>query len=1067
MKATGIFFFIIWFSCSVCNSQSWIKADNLRIKCLNECKFDSALFNAEEVAALVRGSMGENTIQYADALNNLAVSHFFLGNFSKAKYYTLKEADLRETLNATDNPNYVHALENAAIICIKSGNYEEALSWIKKTEKHAIKTFGYASPEYANILTSYAGVYNDMGSSANDLVFLKQAYDYYAKAENIYVKNGEKSKQPLIVNISNQASYNNNIGNSPLAESLFLKVISLCETEYGHSNPYYASALNNLAVFYFKGGNYKQAERFLFEAVEIYRKSAKAGSIEASICINNLGAMYQEVGNYKTAAMLLTEAKQIMENNDQNQNPAFAIVLNNLASASLAKEYYANPENKNKDELVSCGKTLLKADSIFEMNCQMPHPDGNAIMNNISVWYKMIGDTTKSIQIMYDQAYQAHLSLRVISMINKMNWSGQIPKQENQDAHSILEPSLISIKVNLLNNMVDERTLEWNSKNQLASTRFLINLAVGKATNIKKALGPYHPGYATMLKSLIPLYKSIGSYRTEEEMTLEYMNVISHNTLQDFSFLSESEKELYYQTRLPEWHAFIAYALDRKAKNPLITRYAYNFILQNKGLMLKSSTAMRLAIKNSNDSLLLRKYDAWISLQKEISVLYSTPVEMRTKDVTLLESQANVLEKSLVQSSQMFGDYRKGLQISWTDVRDSLKRDEAAIEFTDFKIGEKDGGFADIYCALIVKPGSQYPEMLKLFDEKDLAAILGKNEENNISYINRVYGTRDNPDSRLYRLIWQPMEEYLQGVKKVYMSPSGLLFKVSFPAISNGKNVYLCDKYQIQIKGNTGNTVSQNVFSNGNNLSAMVFGGIEYGADNKGTQIWNYLSGSKDEGDAVSDILTKENVKVQYLTEGKATETYLKRNVQNYDILHVATHGFFFPDPNEMKFKEKEEVFESATVDYRGGMRGFGVSSFVNNQNPLMRSGLVFAGANNVWNKSVMSEEDDGVLTAQEVTQMDMRKIFLVVLSACETGLGDIKGSEGVYGLQRAFKMAGVKFIITSLWQVPDKETVKFMEIFYTNFLKSRNIRKAFAETQNEMRQKYDPYFWAAFVLSE
>jgi CHAT domain-containing protein len=357
--------------------------------------------------------------------------------------------------------------------------------------------------------------------------------------------------------------------------------------------------------------------------------------------------------------------------------------------------------------------------------------------------------------------------------------------------------------------------------------------------------------------------------------------------------------------------------------------------------------------------------------------------------------------------------------------------------------------------------------MVKLFEEKELLAIIGKNEDNNASYINNLYGSKNRPDDRLYKLIWQPVEQYLNGVKKVYMSPSGLLFKISFATISNGKNVFLCDKYEIQIKGNTGNTVRENVFSAGNNLSALVFGGIDYGTDQAGSQVWNYLRGSKDEGDAVRDILVKEHVAVQYLSENKATETYLKHNVQDYNILHVATHGFFFPDPNESKFVEKEEQTESATVDFRGTMRGFGVRSFVNNQNPLMRSGLVFAGANGVWSKSEMNAADDGVLTAQEVTQVDMRKTFLVVLSACETGLGDIKGSEGVYGLQRAFKMAGVKFIVTSLWQVPDKETVEYMERFYTNLLKIREIRKAFSETQKEMRQKYDPYFWAAFVLIE
>jgi CHAT domain-containing protein len=133
-----------------------------------------------------------------------------------------------------------------------------------------------------------------------------------------------------------------------------------------------------------------------------------------------------------------------------------------------------------------------------------------------------------------------------------------------------------------------------------------------------------------------------------------------------------------------------------------------------------------------------------------------------------------------------------------------------------------------------------------------------------------------------------------------------------------------------------------------------------------------------------------------------------------------------------------------------------------------MRSGLVFSGANDVWSKQNKNDSiDDGVLTAQEVSNIDMRKTDLVVMSACETGLGDIKGSEGVYGIQRAFKMAGVYFMIMSLWQVPDKETEEFMTSFYKNLIKQKDIKKAFAKTQKEMRTKYDPYFWAAFVLIE
>jgi CHAT domain-containing protein len=143
------------------------------------------------------------------------------------------------------------------------------------------------------------------------------------------------------------------------------------------------------------------------------------------------------------------------------------------------------------------------------------------------------------------------------------------------------------------------------------------------------------------------------------------------------------------------------------------------------------------------------------------------------------------------------------------------------------------------------------------------------------------------------------------------------------------------------------------------------------------------------------------------------------------------------------------------------------MDNFVRNQNPLMRSGLVFAGVNDFWSGAKSVKDDDGVLTALEVINIDLRQTQLVVMSACETGLGDIAGSEGVYGLQRAFKMAGTNFLIMSLWQVPDKETSEFMQTFYTLLLENRDLQKAFSETQAEMRQKYNPFFWAAFVLLE
>lgn len=1046
-----------------CFSQA---SGNIEILINNKLKiqeYDSALYYSEEMAAMIRANLGENNLEFADALRALTVSNFYIGNFAKARYYSIKEIELRESLKATKDIKYINAIENTSIISNRTGLYQDALVLIRKAEKIAIKLFNEDSPEYAKILSITASVYNDMGNSNNDRVLIKKGEEYFKKAEKFYDQNNERFLPSKMHVKSNYASYLNNLGNSPGSENQFLELVDLCEKTYGSANVNYASSLNNLAVLYYNLGNYMKAEKYFIESVNIFSNSSAKNSIEAAICINNYGALFHDLGNYSLAIDYLNESKTIFDYNKMTQHQNYSILLNNLAIVEISEQYYADPENKSQKKLDLSGKLFMRADSIFDNNCKMPHPNGLTIKLNYCLWIKMNGDSKKALKIVTELAMLSGMSaFNPMSIINKMAVSDALYFIDNTHGQ-IVEPVMIPIKTKIADHFVNEEQLEINSQTQMASTKFLIRALFGKRTKIKEALGPYHPAYAELLKNLIPLYRSIGDYNLEEMMTLEVINVFNHNILQDFSFLSDSEKEIYYKIREPEVNSFISYSLERKEKNPNITGHTYNFILQNKGLMLKSSTAMRLAILNSKNSELLSKYDEWIALQKEISALYSIPVEMRSKDINILEQEAGKIEKYLVQSSQIFGDFKKELQTTWIDIRDSLKTNEAAVEFTQFKIKDKEKGFITTYCALLLRSDSKYPEMVRLFEEGELKALLG-NSSNNFNSVNELYGTKNNANEKLYQLIWQPIEKYLDGISNIYLSPSGLLHKISFASISNGKNVYLCDKYQIQIKSSTGNNVLTRIFTAENEKpSTLVFGGIQYG-DSTDTQGWTYLKGTKDETDALKSLFEKENIKVDYLTEYKATETYLKQNIKDYNILHIATHGFFFPDPSTMNSTETTDL---GTIVFRGEARSMGLSSFANSSNPLMRSGLVFAGANKIWDQSEKSKDDDGVLTALELTQVDMRNCDLVVLSACETGLGDIKGSEGVFGLQRAFKMAGSKYIIMSLWQVPDKETEEFMINFYTKLLELKDIKQAFIQTQKEMRAKYDPYYWAAFILVE
>lgn len=172
------------------------------------------------------------------------------------------------------------------------------------------------------------------------------------------------------------------------------------------------------------------------------------------------------------------------------------------------------------------------------------------------------------------------------------------------------------------------------------------------------------------------------------------------------------------------------------------------------------------------------------------------------------------------------------------------------------------------------------------------------------------------------------------------------------------------------------------------------------------------------------------------------------------EVLHLATHGFFLP-VTENKSKLNEDVSD-------GNM-------FTVQQNPMFRSGLVLAGGNHTWKGgAAITGKEDGILTAYEIAQMDLSTTRLVVLSACATALGDLQGNEGAIGLQRAFKMAGVREMIVSLWPVPDMETAALMSLFYRNCLNGMGTREALRKAQLKIKEKYpSPFFWAPFVVVE
>jgi CHAT domain-containing protein len=341
--------------------------------------------------------------------------------------------------------------------------------------------------------------------------------------------------------------------------------------------------------------------------------------------------------------------------------------------------------------------------------------------------------------------------------------------------------------------------------------------------------------------------------------------------------------------------------------------------------------------------------------------------------------------------------------------------------------------------------------------------------------VQRIYGIAERGASvasteesvDMAELIWKPIAEHIGEASKVYYAPSGLLHRLNLNAIQIDDFTTVADEVELVQLGSTGDLLEENLTLE-RPIQVALFGGLEYtemASKEKETETttamneeeaelntfasrgsWGSLPYTMREVETIGSILEETQINYTLLSGDAGTEeSFLKlvKENKNLDVLHFATHGYFF---------------ERDTTS---------LNLFMRSPNPLFRSGLILSNANQAWVEGHFEEEqEDGVLTAYEIAQLDLRGTELVVLSACETGLGDISNSEGVYGLQRAFKLAGVDYIIMTLWRVPDKQSKIMMEKFYTNWLEEgQEIPLAFRNAQTEMRELFDTYEWGGFVL--
>jgi len=320
-----------------------------------------------------------------------------------------------------------------------------------------------------------------------------------------------------------------------------------------------------------------------------------------------------------------------------------------------------------------------------------------------------------------------------------------------------------------------------------------------------------------------------------------------------------------------------------------------------------------------------------------------------------------------------------------------------------------------------------------------------------------------------YDRFWSPVMSVVEDANKIYFSPDGVYHQLNPYTLKNSStNKYVIDEVEIAYLTNSKDLLRESPTEINREKSAEIFGypDYEYSADSATTTLsdqnsndlmrYGYqsltpLPGTEMEAKSIKKIMDDNDFRVNIWLGPEASEKTLK-SIHSPQILHIATHGYFLKNP----------------VNFADMV--FGVNAAKSSENPLLRSGLMFSGAAvNARKQETNLDEEDGIFSAYEAMLLDLENTELVVLSACETGLGEVRNGQGVYGLQRAFMVAGADAIIMSLWMVEDNATKELMKTFYQLWLKNpdQSKQEVFRKAQLLLKEKYpQPIYWGAFVMT-
>jgi CHAT domain-containing protein/tetratricopeptide (TPR) repeat protein len=991
----------------------------------NEGKYSQAIPLAERLLAISEKVLGKEHPLVATSLNNLAQLYQAQGSYEKAEPLFVRSLAIREKVLGKEHPDVAQSLNNLAELYRVQGSYQRAEPLYVRSLAIFEKVLGKEHPSVATSLNNLALLYQDQGS-------YKKAEPLFVRSLAIFEKVLGEEHRLVAQSLNNLALLYQDQGSYKKAEPLLVRSLAIWEKALGKEHPDVATSLNSLAQLYQAQGSYQKAEPLLVRSLAIFEKLLGKEHRFVAVSLNNLASLYQAQGSYQKAEPLYLRSLAIDEKALGKEHPDVAIDLNNLA------ELYRTQENYQKAEPL-----YVRSLAIREKVLGKQHPDIAQSLNNLASLYQAHGSYEKA-----EPLFVRSLAIRE-----------KVLGKEHPD-----------VAINL-NNLA---LLYYEQGNyQKAEPLYQRSLAI-----FEKVLGKEHPLVAANLNNLAALYWAEAKITRATDFYSRGLVVEDHNQALIFAVGSEQRKQDYARTFTRRTDAIISLSLQQAGKNPTVASLALTTVLRRKGLVLDAVTdniqTLRSQLADKPETKKL--FDDWLNVNQQLSTLAyrgqgkQSPTEYKAQ-FQRLEAEKERLEEAISTKSAEFRTATQPVELA--AIQTQIPKDAALVEIVRYeplnakaKQAEKWG--KPRYAAAVLRSSGE-PKWVDLGDAANI--------DNSIASLRKVLATSpkkgfnvaptivNKPTESLEQLarkldqqVMAPIRPLLGDARHLLLSPDGQLTLIPFEALLDEQNKYLIQRYAFSYL-TSGRDLLRFQLPANSRSNPVVFANIDY--DQQETATASAMRGSENRRSAdlanlqfpsLDNTLEEANkIKgifpdTKIISGKQATEAVIKQ-LQAPSILHLATHGFFVPD--------QQDNMETRLI------------ASLRLENPLLRSGLALAGINN--RTKALSNNNDGVLTALEVAGLNLRGTELVVLSACETGLGDVKVGDGLYGLRRALVIAGSQSQVLSLWIVDDAGTKDLMVKYYQNLKAGKGRHEALREAQMDLLKTpgYEhPYYWASFVPS-